>query len=266
MKKLFLGSLVAIVALLTACQPEDLIPVDTTIVQGNGGTNTGSFDPNGGNKCMKGDTISADSLPQAALDYVAENYADQTIETAVAGFHHFSVELSDGTVLIFDETGTFHKICGGGGNPGGGHPHGGPCMKGDSLGVSDLPASVQDYVSANYADATIEAAVTLKDGYLGVELSDGTVLIFDETGAFVKECGKGGGHPGGGHPGGGHGGNVIAPSDLPAVITDYISANHADATIEKAFVKDNGNYFVRLSDHTKLVFDADGNVLFDSGN
>ena len=79
--------------------------------------------------CLGGDTLTVADLPQAAVDYVAANYPNETIQTVVSKFDGkaFAVELSDGTVLIFKADGTFVGTCPGGpGNgPGGGHSGGG---------------------------------------------------------------------------------------------------------------------------------------------
>lgn len=276
MKNLFFGMLTMSVMLFIACEQENILPNETTefaqgidsetafnvefsdIIAEMGG------DKHGGKSCMKGDTISSDSLPQAALDYIADNYPNETIEVVVERHHGYGVELSDGTTLLFNDEGEFRKECNtsggnGGGNNGGGKKKG--CMKGDTISVDSLPQIVLDYVADNYPNETIETVVVRGNGYYGAELSDGTTLIFDADGNFVKECnskGNGGGN--------GHGGGLISVDDLPAFVTDYIAENYPDEEVDKAYQKGSGEYFIKLSDGTKLVFDADGNLLYDSGN
>lgn len=235
-------------------------------------------------KCIEGDTVTTADLPQAAIDYVAANYPNASIATVVIKPNgHFGVELSDGTVLLFDTEGAFIKECGcdgqggphgggPGGHHGGGHhgggphgggpagPQGGACIHGDTISLDSLPAAIFDYVSANYGDTvTISVAVRKPHGFYAVALSNEEVLIFKDDGTFVKECD---GHEGGHH----HGGTLITPDQLPQAALDYIAANYPDATIEKAVQTYHGKYFVELSGDIKIVFDEDGNVLYDSGN
>lgn len=165
--------------------------------------------------CLGGDTVTVADLAQTAVDYIAANYPNATIQTVVSKFDGkaFAVELSDGTVLVFKADGTFVGTCPGGPGNGPGHPFDGGCLGGDTLTVADLPQAAVDYVAATYPNATIQTVVSKFDGKaFAVELSDGTVLIFKADGTFVGTCpggpgnGPGGGHSGG-HQGGGHTGN-----------------------------------------------------------
>lgn len=62
--------------------------------------------------------------------------------------------------------------------------------------------------------------------------------------------------------GGHHNGDAISVDSLPSVILDYINANYADSIeIHRAFLTDEGNYIVVLSNHVALVFDANGNFV-----
>ncbi|MEK7257738.1 MAG: PepSY-like domain-containing protein [Bacteroidota bacterium] len=221
-------------------------------------------------RCMRGDDFDIASLPAAISEYVTANYPDATIASAIVKGDNraYGVELSDGTVLLFNGEGEFVKVCdqqpggGGHGGHGGGHHDGGRCIRGDVVEVSELPQAATDYVAATYPNETIQTVVKKGDRGYGVELSDGTVLLFDIEGVFIKECGTGGGFGHGNHDGG----TPVAVEDLPGAITDYVATNYPDATIEKAVVRADGNYFLRLSNHVKLVFDSEGNLLFDSGN
>jgi hypothetical protein len=53
----------------------------------------------------------------------------------------------------------------------------------------------------------------------------------------------------------------VKVSDLPLPILDYVTTNYPDLTIAKSEVEDNGHFEVKLSDHTELIFDAEGNFL-----
>jgi hypothetical protein len=240
-------------------------------------------------RCMRGDTVDVSELPQAAADYIAANYPTLTIQTVVHKAHGdrtgYAVELSDGTILLFNSEGEFHHTCGdfpGGGdgdghgghgghdgdhhgNQGGDHGPNGPqggCTAGDSIDVATLPTAVTDYITANYGGETIANAVVKPSGKFGVELSSGTVLLFAADGTFIKVCD---GQPDGG-PHHHHCDTQVTIDDLPQAAQDYIAANYAGETVERGCQKNNGNYIVKLSNDVKILFDADGNMLFDSGN
>jgi Putative beta-lactamase-inhibitor-like, PepSY-like len=122
------------------------------------------------------------------------------------------------------------------------------------LAIADLPTSVTNYISANYAGSTIERAGKNDEGKIMVLLkkADGTKvgLAFDANGAFISERqhkGKG---------------TQIAVSELPAAVTSYVTASYAGSTIERAMKDTDGNFrlIVKKSDGTKvgLGFDKNG--------
>lgn len=136
------------------------------------------------------------------------------------------------------------------------------------VAVADLSTSITDYITVNYPDATIDRAGTDPEGnfLVGVSFSDGshTGLKFDVSGTFVEEKQKPKGGKGG--PGGGEMGQrpeltEVDITALPASITDYITANYAEFTIEKAGTDADGNTAVLLSSTDQKVgvlFDASG--------
>jgi len=123
------------------------------------------------------------------------------------------------------------------------------------VAVSDLPAAITDYITANYAGATIESAGLTNSGNytLHVKNADGTSvgLIFDADGNFVSQKSHGKVH-----------GTDVAIANLPTAITDYITANYSGATVVKAMMDNEGNYMVaiRNADNSVvgLAFDASG--------
>ena len=242
-------------------------------------------------RCMKGDTVTVDDLPADAVNYIGTAYAGLTIEIVVAKpMGGFAVELSDGTILLFNAAGEYFKLCGehdgdgdgphsGGHGPhggGGGHHqfgggpggHGGPngpsggCIAGDTIEVTDLPTLAQSYIAANYAGIDIVVVVVKGSGKFGVEFANGVVALFNEDGEFIKECD---GTPPGG-PGHHDCENTITLTDLPTAAQDYIAAEYPDVEFKKGCLKFNGNFIVKLTNDVKILFDPDGNVLFDSGN
>lgn len=53
----------------------------------------------------------------------------------------------------------------------------------------------------------------------------------------------------------------VKVADLPQIILDYVAENYPGFTIVKSEEEDNGHFEVKLSDHTELIFDADGTFL-----
>lgn len=118
-----------------------------------------------------------------------------------------------------------------------------------SMNVADLPATVTNYISNNYPDATIYSATKLTNSQATfiVTLSTEEQLAFDGNGNCL---GDGGGFPGGGgpgpggdslhhgHPGHGCPGNWINIDSLPGAIKAYITTNYPDYQIWHA-EKDN---------------------------
>lgn len=130
------------------------------------------------------------------------------------------------------------------------------------ISIDSLSDIIKTYIAANYADATIESAFQGKNGETVVIITkaDGTkvALLFDASGAFVKEITE---------KGGGKGKDLTAVdvATLSSSITDYISTNYAGSTIVKAATDADGNIFVvvKKADGTLvgLAFDKDGNFV-----
>ncbi len=120
---------------------------------------------------------------------------------------------------------------------------------GVSVSVSSLPASIKTYVSTNYASVTITKAEKYATQY-EVTLSSGIKLEFTIAGAFIEISGSGGGNKTSDDP-------IIA---LPQAIKDYISKNHAGATVTKA-EKSATKYEVTLSNGYKLEFTLTGQLI-----
>ncbi len=127
------------------------------------------------------------------------------------------------------------------------------------IAITDLPSAITDYVNTNYAGSTIERAGShANDGNIAVliTLTDGTKtgLLFDSAGAFIKELVR---HMRGGTP--------VDVADLPSAITDYLAANYAAATIEKAMTGPDGKYRILLvladSSYLGVGFNADGSFI-----
>ncbi len=181
------------------------------------------------------------TLPQSITDYIAANHSGLTIAHAeMENNGHYEVELSDGTELVFDGKGVFLGI---------------GVDNDDHNGSDDdqitLPQGVIDYVAANYPKTTISASEVEDNGNYEVELNNGTELVFEANGNFLRMDSDDDGHNGSDND----------QVTLPKAVKDYVAANYPNATISESEMEDNGNYEVELNNGTKLIFDANGNFL-----
>ncbi len=245
-----------------------------------------------------GTTVAANDLPDDIINFVESQYAPLEIAEAwlVEG-KGYTIVLEDGTEVFFDLKGAFLGDSEKDGLHEGAHEaHSNTCKIGQAILQSELPQAAIDYLATQY-DAAIEEVVIKPNGHFSVVLSDGTTLLFDAEGSFIKECvctGEGSqhedmheggmhhsnngheesnGHHGNGHDEEGqgtgshvHGGTLVPADQLPAPARNYIDTHYPDAAIEKVVLTYHGKYFVELAAHVKLVFDAEGNILYDSGN
>ncbi|MCB0707716.1 MAG: PepSY-like domain-containing protein [Saprospiraceae bacterium] len=266
----FIPGVLTLAAVLTfsACQKNNLIPQSDvlTLIAYSG----------------EKEAVEVDQLPSSIQTFLEKNYAPIFAEIAYrVDALGYEVVLEDDQYLYFNvenncigDGDMIGQLGNGHPHPGGMHPHpggphpGGPfpgmhchCMMGDTITATGLPQGAIDYITDNYPDETIEVVVSKMSTKYAVELSDGTKLLFNENGLFIKECGNFG-IGGGNWPGG----EMIDAASLPATVADYLAANYSDETLMVAFLRPNGNYFLKLSNGVIIIFDADGNMLFDSGN
>jgi hypothetical protein len=132
--------------------------------------------------------------------------------------------------------------------------------------VSATPATITDYVSENYPDASISTVLKYSgsDTSYSITLNTSEILAFDASNRLIGErlegsCDSTNCHPGGrrhghGHHGGGHHHAGIPIDSLPSAITDYIAANFA------GFVARHADY------DTLCQFGVIVNVMIDSSN
>jgi len=220
------------------------------------GTEEGAFSKGGRRGGSRGglgcgESVAVEDLPDAIRAYVTTNYADATIKKSKLKDDQYYVGLDNELILVFDQEGNFLEETT--------FMHGPKGHFGEAVAIEDLPSGVADYVATNYPDGTIAHAKLFEEQYyVGVKSETSkTILIFDANGNFIEE--RAATH-------GGHGGNYLAVEDLPAAITDYVTANYAGAEIVKAKLKKDGEYAVFLmNDTTKilLVFDSEGNFLYE---
>lgn len=252
MKRILIGLLLASVGMFYACQKEDL----------NGNNLIGQITASAAKV-----SVEVSELPAAVPTYVYQS----ALGDIEAAFHApglgYEVDCENGDQVYFDEGGNVLE---------GGPRHGrGGCLFGRPVSVDSLPAAITDYIAANYAGATVDKAVRKRGGFYVVKLTDGPALIFSADGEFVNVCepriprdsthrdsfpprdsfphrdSVPGGHPCL------HGADTDVTT-LAQSILDYVTANYAGTTIEKAATKRDGAIAVKLSDGTILIFNADG--------
>ncbi len=211
--------------------------------------------------------IDVSTLPATVTSYISTSYAGATINYAAtddAG--NFLVAISqndDRKALLFNADGTFNRelsLRGGKGGKGHGkgpgHGHkGGDRDSLSKIDVANLPTAITNYITTNYASATIvTAALDATRGYL-VMIKQGTdrkTLLFSTDGTFtqeiVREIGKKY--------------TAIDISALPAAVTTYITTNYAGATIVAAGTNSTGQFKVIIQPASgrkiDLLFAADG--------
>lgn len=199
----------------------------------------GNHHGSGGSHCLMGDTLNVADLPQAVTDYIAGNYSGNTVVTVVVKpIGKLGVKLSGGAVLMFGPNGSFIHVCDSQGTGGHGHGHGnmgGPGWHCDPGGMGG-----------------------------GMGHGNHGSMGHGNHGGMGGHHGGMGNQPGPNEPC--WGGTGITVDNLPAAITAYVSANHPDATVVHAMQTFGGKYFLRLSDCARLVFDENGNILYDSGD
>lgn len=209
--------------------------------------------------------IAVTDLPAAVTNYISATYAGATVEYAAkddtGNFLVAITQNDEAKALLFNADGTFNEelaIKAGGGKHGGrggkGREHG---SKGnlEQIALTDLPAAITSYITANYAGAELKTAA--KDstrGYLVmIVVSDQSkTLLFNTDGTFNKEVTK----PLRGNY------TEVAVADLPAAVTSYVTQNYAGSTLQKAAKNANGEWvvWVKTSDGklVALLFGADG--------
>lgn len=122
--------------------------------------------------------IEISELPQAILDYVANNYPDETIDDAGKNRDgEYGIILSNDVILIFDADGNFleayeddhdYEDC-------------------DEVDIADLPQAILDYLAANHPDDEIEGAWYDEDEEIFIiELSSDVYVIFDKDGNYME--------------------------------------------------------------------------------
>lgn len=118
----------------------------------------------------------ADVLPHVAKKFIEEHFPNATIQhvenkqSPVSDGTVFDVDLSDKTEIDFDKDGEWREIS---------------TKDNVVVPLAVLPASVQEYINANYAGQNIKS-VDKEIDVMAVELANDTDLVFDLDGKFLR--------------------------------------------------------------------------------
>lgn len=266
MKKFIMASFVAVLGLIGLYGCNNSSSVDPSAITS---ARLGAAVTDSAGKPCSLTKVDVSTLPTTITTYITANYAGSTVKEAAKasnGTYVVMIAITGSTpkVLQFNADGTFKmeltfkdgKGFGPNGGPGG---PGGPGHGATPVSVSALSATVTGYITAHYTGATITGALQGPNGGLLVLISvSGTpkALEFNADGTFNKEVVKGKGPDKGNF-------QEIALTDLPAVVSTYITANYPTATVKRAAKSTyDGSVVVMLETtdgkHVALLFNSDG--------
>ena len=242
MKKIvFVFVSVLAISLLSSCNKEETVTDDSLIQE----IATSSSKVN----------IEPEALPAEAQETIEEGYFETYVETVSRVDNKgFEITMGNEDVMYCNMQGD--ELRGRDLRHGPHRP--GPCGRGEPVSVEDLPDAIVEYITENYPGEDILRAKLKGSKYL-VKVTGHMVLVFEEDGTFLTEapifrfCS--------------HFVDRINIDNLPDVITDYITENYLDSEIKIAW-KVRGKIVVGIitPDGRKIVvFDLDGNFLFDRG-
>lgn len=256
MKTISLASLIALVGLFVwGCTPSQNVTPDDSLSAARAGADTTGFFCK--SKLTK---IATTDLPAAVTSYITATYAGATVDYAAKDdTGNFLVGITqNGTrkSLLFNADGSFNKeFAHRSGGPGGpkGPGHGRDSIT--QVAITDLPAAITSYITANYAGATINvAAKDANRGYV-VMITQNDVkkaLLFNLDGSFNQEVVRKIKMDY----------SIIEASTLPANVTSYITTNYAGSSVKLAAKSSSGAYKVFIQTSAgkliELSFAADG--------
>ena len=242
MKKLiFVFVSVLSISLLTSCNKEETTTDDTLIEEIATSSNKINIEP--------------EALPAPAQQTIEDEYFETYVETvSLVNNKGYEITMGNEDVMYCNMRGD--ELRGRDIHHGPHRP--GPCGRGEPVSVDELPQAIVDYVTDNYPNADILRAKLKGDKYL-VKITGHMILVFSEDGVFLLEapifrfCD--------------HFVDRINIDNLPDVIVNYIADNYPNAVIKIAWrVRSKIVVGVITPDGRKIiVFDLDGNFLFDRG-
>lgn len=199
--------------------------------------------------------IEPEELPAQAQQTIEDEYFETYVETvSKVDNKGYEITMGNEDVMYCDTQG--RELRGAGRHHGPHRP--GPCGRGEPVNIEDLPATIGDYITANYPGAEMLRAKLLGEKYL-IKITGHLILVFELDGTFVVEapvfrfCN--------------HFLDRIEIENLLDVIVDYITDNYPGSEIKVAW-KIRGRIVVGIitpDGRAIVVFDLDGNFLFERG-
>ncbi len=205
----------------------------------------------------EGDKITSEELPAESRSFLAENFQDATVVSAIklnkpeADGTVYETKLSNDFEVDFDEAGDWTGING----------------NGQAVPRGAIPQKIFDYVAEHYPSPIYIEEIDVENNGYEVDLSNGIDLFFDLDGNFVSEEFDGDDD---------EDETTILLSDLPQKAQDFISTYFSgvqvlSVTKETEDDDDDENevesiYEVKLQNGFELGFDAEGNWTEIDGN
>jgi hypothetical protein len=177
--------------------------------------------------------IAPSELPEAVLEFLANNYSEDQIIKAEVYANGYEVRLDNGMKMEFDLEGNFLEISG----------RNGAEDDENHIPLVQLPTAIGDYLRSNYNGIDVVKAES-DLGKIEVTLSDGTKLEFDAEGNFIEVSGND---------------NDRGNDDGPNHDANYDKGNHANDPNHDAN-DDNGNH---ATDPNHDLNDDNGNHASD---
>jgi len=190
--------------------------------------------------------------PTAIDEYIAQNHPDATIEEVYTDEEGaYLIVLTNDLYLVFDANGQFLEEID--------EEDLHDCeedydQEDDYTVVTEYPTAIDEYLSQNYPDVTVEEVVYSEgEGYAAILMND-LIIVFDTEGRFIEE---------------------IDEEDLeeereeeytvvteyPAAIDDYLSQNYPDVAVEKIVYSEGEGYAAILMNGLIIVFDTEGQFI-----
>ena len=181
--------------------------------------------------------IEPDKLPPKIINYISENFPDETIVQAAFKDKEFNIYLSSRTLLFFDKKANFDRLMS------------------QSISISDIQPIetrnvILNYIDNNYSNSNIQNISSIQYGdefpliIYRFTLSEQVTLLFNEFGEIAGIYNYG-----------------IDNNKVPQQVFDYINTNHSSASIVNITFDSTyefAQYIAYLSDNTKLYFQEDG--------
>ena len=212
--------------------------IEVTDIELNPNENTVSFDINNTDflyVLARIIQIDPDKLPPKILNYMEDNYPDETIVQAAFKDKEFNIYLANRALLFFDKKGNFDRLIR------------------QSISFLEIQPvetrnKISNYINDNYPEASIRNISSIQYAYefpiYRFTLSDQVTLLFNSSGTNMGVYNYG-----------------IDYNEVPQQVFDYIDNNHSSASIVNiTFDSTDGDsqYIVYLSDNTKLYFQGNG--------